>query len=98
MNNKKGYVYIVTNKKDGVLYVGITTNLTRRIYEHRNELTEGFTQKYKLKKLIYFEEYDEYAIAIKREKRLKEWQRQWKIDLIEKENPKWNDLYEQINQ
>lgn len=95
---KKGYVYIITNKPGGVLYIGITTDLTRRIYEHKNKLIEGFSKKYNLHKLVYFEEHDLYAQAIKREKRLKEWQRQWKIDLIEKQNPKWQDLYEKINQ
>ncbi len=94
---KKGYIYILSNKKDGTLYIGVTTNLVRRIYEHKNELVKGFSQKYKLKKLVYIEEYNEYSQAIYREKRLKEWQRQWKIDLIEKDNPEWLDLYENIN-
>ena len=97
MSNKKGYVYILTNKPSGTLYVGITTSLVHRIYQHKHELVDGFTKKYNLKTLVYFEEYDLYAQAIKREKRLKEWQRDWKIDLIEKENPDWVDLYERIN-
>ena len=95
---KLGYVYILTNQKNGTLYIGMTTDLVRRIYEHKNKLVDGFSKKYDLTKLVYFEEYQEYSAAIKREKRLKEWQRQWKIDLIEKDNPNWDDLYEKINE
>jgi len=95
---KKGYIYILTNKKDGTLYIGITTNLIRRVYEHKNLKIEGFTKRYNLNKLVYFEEYQQYAMAIKREKRLKEWQRQWKLDLINQHNPDWNDLYDTIVQ
>ena len=94
---KYGYIYILTNKKNGTLYTGVTTSLVHRIYQHKHELVKGFTKTYGLKKLVYFEQYDSYAQAIKREKRLKEWQRQWKIDLIEKDNPDWRDLYEDIN-
>ena len=94
---KKGYVYILTNKPDGTLYVGMTTDLVKRIYQHKMEPADGFTKKYNLKKLVYFEEHDLYAQAIQREKRLKEWQRQWKIDLINMHNPKWIDLYKKIN-
>lgn len=95
--DKKGYVYILTNKPSGVLYVGMTTNLARRLYEHKNDLVDGFTKKYKCKTLVYFEEYDLYAQAIRREKRLKEWKRQWKIDLVETLNPEWRDLYNDLN-
>lgn len=94
---KYGYVYILTNKKNGTLYIGVTTSLVHRIYQHKHELVDGFTKQYDLKTLVYFEKYDSYAQAVKREKRLKEWQRKWKIDLIEKENPEWRDLYEDIN-
>ncbi|MCB9981610.1 MAG: GIY-YIG nuclease family protein [Rhodospirillales bacterium] len=94
---KKGYIYILSNKKDGTLYIGITTSLRHRIYQHKHKLQEGFTKKYNLTKLVYFEEYDSYAQAIRREKRLKEWRRQWKLDLINKRNPQWRGLYEDIN-
>ena len=89
-------VYIVTNKPKGTLYIGMTNALIRRGYEHRNGLIEGFTKKYNLKSLVYFEVFDRVEDAIIREKRLKKWSRQWKIELIEKENPDWDDLYEQI--
>ena len=89
-------VYILTNKKHGTLYVGVTNNLKRRMYEHINGLIEGFTKKYDLKRLVYVEQSDFVYNAIAREKTLKSWNRQWKIDLIEKQNPEWEDLYEKI--
>ena len=93
---KNYYVYILTNKPNGTLYIGVTNDLARRIYEHRNKLINGFTKKYNLKKLIYFEVFDRIEDAILREKRLKKWNRQWKIELIEKTNPNWIDLYERL--
>lgn len=93
---KNYYVYIVTNKPRGTLYIGMTNNLIRRAYEHRKGLIEGFTKKYNLKRLVYYEVFDRVEDAILREKRLKKWNRQWKIDLIEKVNPNWNDLYEKL--
>ena len=78
------------------MYIGVTNDLARRIYEHRNKLINGFTQKYNIKKLIYFEVFDRIEDAILREKRLKKWNRQWKIELIEKTNPNWIDLYERL--
>ncbi len=93
---KNYYVYIVTNKPRGTLYVGMTNNLVRRGYEHRNGLIDGFTKKYKLKRLVYFEVFNCVEDTILREKRLKKWNRQWKIELIEKVNPEWIDLYEQL--
>jgi putative endonuclease len=78
--------------KNGTLYIGVTNNLERRMYEHKNRLYEGFTNKYGLDKLIYFETYQFINDAIKREKSMKKWKRQWKINLIEKDNPNWNDL------
>ncbi len=93
---KNFYVYIVTNKPRGTLYIGVTNNLVRRIYEHRNSLINGFTKRYNLKRLVYFEVFDRVEEAIHREKRLKKWNRQWKIELIEKSNPDWTDLYEEL--
>ena len=93
---KNYYVYIITNKPNGTLYLGMTNDLIRRGYEHRNGLIDGFTKKYNLKRLVYFEVFNLVEDAILREKRLKKWNRQWKIDLIEKANPNWNDLYQQL--
>ncbi|MBQ4820730.1 GIY-YIG nuclease family protein [Aquimarina sp. MMG016] len=90
--NHQYAVYILTNKKNGTLYIGMTNNLERRVFEHKNKLTEGFTKKYGLDRLVYFEIYQYVNDAIKREKQLKKWKRQWKIDLIEEENKDWNDL------
>ncbi len=86
------YVYLITNKKDGVLYVGVTNNLERRMFEHKNKLVVGFSKRYNLTKLVYFEVYPQVKDAILREKRLKKWKRDWKINLINEENPNWNDL------
>jgi putative endonuclease len=93
---KNYYVYIVTNKPRGSLYLGMTNNLVRRSYEHRNGLIDGFAKKYNLKRLVYFEVFNRVEDAIHREKKLKKWNRQWKIDLIEKVNPEWIDLYEKL--
>jgi putative endonuclease len=84
----------MTNNRNGTLYIGMTNNLTRRVYQHLNGLTNGITKKYNLKKLGHLEMFNEVEDAIHREKRLKRWNRQWKIDLIEKDNPNWNDLYQ----
>ena len=86
------YVYILTNKNNTVLYVWITNNIERRIYEHKNKLIEWFTSKYNLNKLVYFEEYENVNDAIRREKQLKKWKRKWKEELIEWKNPWWSDL------
>jgi putative endonuclease len=93
---KAYYVYILANKKKGTLYIGVTNDLIARIHAHRNNLIDGFTKKYLIHKLVYYEEYDEIYEAIIREKRMKKWKRQWKIELIEKHNPNWNDLYHNI--
>jgi putative endonuclease len=90
------YIYILSNKKRGTLYTGITSNLIKRIYEHKNDLVPGFTQKYNLHKLVYYEKYDDVLDAITREKRIKKWERQWKIELIENFNADWKDLYYEI--
>ncbi|MDX9913650.1 MAG: GIY-YIG nuclease family protein [Candidatus Moranbacteria bacterium] len=89
---KSYYVYILTNKKDGVLYIGVTNNLERRIYEHKNKKIKGFTEKYNLDRLVFYEDNSDVAFAIQREKQLKKWNRKWKINLIEKNSPNWNDL------
>jgi putative endonuclease len=90
---KRYYVYIITNKPRGILYIGITNSIERRIYEHKNKLIEGFSKKYSLDKLVYCECCDDVYAAIKREKMLKKWNRLWKIELIESVNPNWEDLY-----
>ena len=91
--DKDYYVYVLASQRNGTLYVGITSNLIKRIWEHKNKAIEGFTQKYNVGKLVYFEQYRDPENAIKREKRLKKYNRQWKLELIEKENPEWRDLY-----
>lgn len=90
------YVYIMTNKTNSTLYVGVTNDLVKRVYEHKSGFTDGFTKKYNLKKLVFYEVHSDIMEAIKREKQLKAWKRDWKVDLIENENRDWNDLYENI--
>ena len=90
------YIYIMSNKPNGVLYVGVTNDLIRRVYEHRNHLVKGFTARYNLEMLVWFEQTDDVNSAIAREKQLKNWHRQWKIELIVQLNPNWRDLYESI--
>ncbi len=94
--DKNYYVYILASQKNGTLYIGVTSDLRRRVYEHKNDLIPGFTQEYQVHKLIYFEIHSDVNQAILREKRLKKWKRQWKIELIEKSNPEWKDLYENL--
>lgn len=93
---KKYYIYILASKRNGTLYIGITSNFVKRIWEHKQKLVKGFTEKYNVTTLVYFEEYDNPTEAIKREKNLKAWKRAWKLELIEKENPNWEDLYSKI--
>lgn len=93
---KQYYTYILTNKYNTVLYIGITSDLVKRIYEHKNKLAEGFTKKYNVDKLVYFEEYDDPENAVKREKTLKNLLRSKKIDLIRRKNPDFKDLYDEI--
>jgi putative endonuclease len=88
---KNYYVYILSNKSK-TLYIGVTNNLERRMYEHKNKLTDGFSKKYNLTKLVYYEICQDVKNAIKREKQLKDWHRDWKINLIESKNPSWDDL------
>lgn len=89
-------MYIVTNKKFGTLYVGITDNLIRRIYEHKHDLAVGFTSKFKLHILVYYEIFHDPLTAINREKNIKAWKRNWKINKIIEHNPQWDDLYSQL--
>jgi putative endonuclease len=91
---KTYYVYILASKKNGTLYIGVTNDLIRRIDEHKNDRVKGFTSKYHVHQLVYFEQTNDVYCAISREKHLKKWKRQWKIELIEKENPVWKDLYD----
>lgn len=93
MSSKTYFIYIITNFTNTTLYIGITNNLERRIFEHKHELLNGFSKQYHLKKLIYFEEYNDIQEALTREKQLKNWKRTWKIDLITKKNPTYKDLF-----
>lgn len=86
------YVYILSNKVNGTLYIGITNDLHRRVYEHKSKVLKGFTRKYNIDKLMYYEEFNNVKQAILREKRLKKWNREWKIELIEENNKDWLDL------
>lgn len=95
---KKGYVYIVTNKAFGTLYIGVTSDLIKRIWEHKQKLVAGFTQKYALDKLVYYEIHEQIDGAILREKQMKEWNRNWKLRQIMEMNPDWKDLYDNITQ
>jgi putative endonuclease len=90
---KSYYVYILASKRNGTLYIGITSNLIKRVWEHKEKNIKGFTKKYNVSKLVYFEQCNDPENAIKREKRLKRYNRKWKLELIEKENPNWRDLY-----
>jgi putative endonuclease len=87
-------VYILASKRNGTLYIGVTNDLERRLYEHRNNLIEGFTNKYNVHHLVYYEDVNDIQSALLREKQLKRWTRKWKIELIEKVNPEWLDLAE----
>ena len=93
---KLGYVYILANRPGGTLYVGVTNDLVRRAYEHRESLVDGFTKTHGIKTLVYFEIHEDIEQAIIREKRLKRWRRAWKIQLIENDNPNWRDLFDDI--
>lgn len=90
------YVYIVANKKHGIPYIGITHDLKKRIWEHKEKYLKGFTSRYNLDKLVYFECFTDKWSAVDRERKLKNWKRQWKIDLIEQDNPNWDDLYSKL--
>ena len=91
-----GYVYILASDKNGTLYVGVTSDLVKRIWEHKNDFVEGFTKRYGVHALVWYEEHQSIGDAIQREKNIKRWLREWKLDLIEEFNPTWRDLYEDI--
>lgn len=93
---KSFFVYILASQRSGTLYTGVTSDLLKRLYERKEKLVEGFTKKYGVDQLVYFERHESAEEAIKREKQIKEWKRAWKISLIEKDNPDWRDLYSDI--
>ncbi|OGX03212.1 MAG: hypothetical protein A3G87_02760 [Omnitrophica bacterium RIFCSPLOWO2_12_FULL_50_11] len=93
---KRGYVYLLTNKANSVLYTGVTSDLAKRIYEHKKKVVDGFTKKYNVEKLVYYETLDSIEEAISREKQIKGWLRRKKNDLIESMNPGWKDLYGEV--
>ena len=93
---KQPCVYLLASRRNGTLYVGVTSDLVKRIWEQRNHVVAGFTKKYGVDKLVWYEPHDSMESAIRREKAIKEWKRAWKLDLIEKANPEWVDLYETL--
>ncbi len=93
---KQPAVYILASRRNGTLYIGVTSNLLKRVWEHKNDLVEGFTKRYKVHHLVYYELHGDMEFAITREKQMKKWNRAWKLELIEKQNPNWRDLWEQI--
>ncbi|OIO52585.1 excinuclease ABC subunit C [Candidatus Uhrbacteria bacterium CG_4_10_14_0_8_um_filter_58_22] len=95
MGEKLYYVYILASQRNGTLYVGVTSNLIRRIHEHRSSVIAGFTRDYRVKKLVWFESTNDVREALELEKRLKRWKRRWKLELIEANNPEWKDLFQE---
>jgi len=93
---KRYFVYILATNRNGVIYIGSTSNLIQRIWQHKNKIIDGFTAKYNVFQLVYYEEHQTIVEMVRREKRLKEWCRKWKLDLIEKANPNWRDLFDEI--
>jgi putative endonuclease len=94
--DKHYYVYILASRQNGTLYIGVTSNLLKRVGEHKQKDVDGFTSRHGVDRLVYFEEHQDPDSAIRREKRLKKYPRKWKLDLIEKENPAWEDLYDPL--
>jgi len=94
--DKQYFVYILASKQNGTLYTGMTSDLVKRIWQHKNDMVDGFTKTYRVKLLVYFEVHHEAEEAIKREKQIKKWNRKWKLELIEENNPNWDDLYDSI--
>lgn len=97
MNQKTPFVYILASERNGTVYVGVTSELAARVWQHKQKAVTGFTKKYAVDKLVYYEVHDDITEAIRREKQIKEWKRLWKLRLIEENNPEWNDLYETLN-
>jgi len=93
---EQSYVYILASRRNGTLYVGVTSDLLKRVYEHKQDLVDGFTKKYHVHTLVYYEVHDDIREAITREKQIKKWNRKWKLDLIEEKNTEWKDLYNEI--
>ncbi len=91
------FVYMLASKRNGTLYIGVTNNLLKRVHQHKNDVKEGFTRKYNVHSLVYYEVFNRIQDAITREKRMKKWKRQWKMELIEKSNPNWEDLFESLS-
>ena len=98
MEDKHYYVYILASHRNGTLYVGFTIGLIKRCWEHKNDIVKGFTNKYQVHRLVHYEAFGDKEAAVLREKQLKRWNRKWKLELIEKANPDWEDLYDKINQ
>ncbi len=96
MNNKEPAVYILASRRNGTLYIGVTSDLTRRGWQHRNSVVDGFTKRYGVQRLVYFEMHAGMEAAIVREKHLKKWNRKWKLELIESSNPDWRDLWPEL--
>lgn len=96
MHAKSSYVYILASQRNGTLYIGVTDDLSRRVYEHKQGIIEGFTKTYNVKTLVWYEVYDDITFAIQKEKQMKKWNRDWKLKVIEEMNPEWNDLYETL--
>jgi putative endonuclease len=96
MPSKAYYVYLLASRKHGTLYVGVTNDLVRRVYEHKQQATGGFSARYGVSRLVWYEAHDDASAAIQREKEIKKWRRNWKISLIEADNPDWLDLWESI--
>ncbi len=95
--DKQFYVYILASKRNGTLYIGVTSNIVQRVWQHKNNMVKGFTKKYSVKALVYYEVHANADSAIAKEKQLKKWRREWKLRLIEEKNPNWNDLYNEIS-
>ncbi len=93
---KQFYVYILSNKRNGTLYTGVTSDLLKRVYEHKNDLVDGFSKRYGIHDLVWYEMHETAESAISREKHIKKWNRKWKLELIDNSNPFWDDLYEKL--